>query len=226
MVTPTPINGAPAQTAVAKTAGTQSLAGDFDKFLKLLTTQLQNQDPTAPMDATQFTNQLVQFANIEQSIQMNKQVGTLIKLQQTSQVAAATNYLGKTVDADSDRLSLKNGKGEFFIRGDAAPKAIAVQILDQAGRPVRTSQPNLEAGIQRFTWDGKNNSGGQVADGTYTIRVTAQDSKQQPLTFNTGITGAVSGVVSSAEGAMVTVGTLDVPVDKIIALRPPSPGAG
>jgi flagellar basal-body rod modification protein FlgD len=225
MVTTNPVTSGTA-TASAKSVGTQTLAGDFDKFLKLLTTQLQNQDPTAPLDANQFTTQLVQFAGIEQSMQMNKQIGTLVKLQQTSQVVAATSYIGKTVDVASDKLSLAGGKADFFINGDETPKTLTVQVLDQTGRPVRSFTPALHPGIQRFTWDGKNSSGGQVADGTYTIRVSAQGDKQQALTYQTGFSGTVSGVASGPDGAMVTIGTLDVPVDKIIALRAPTAASG
>src|SRR5450432_1070196 len=98
-------NAAPASTAAtspstaqaAASAATPALAGNFNDFLKLLTTQLQHQDPTSPLDPNQFTQELVQFASVEQQINTNKSLGTMISLQQTQQAASALTFLGATV---------------------------------------------------------------------------------------------------------------------------------
>src|SRR5436190_1843670 len=103
------------QTAAAAstTDATSSLAklsGNYTQFLKLLTAQLQNQDPLKPMDTAQFTQQLVQFANVEQSIATNKNLENLVTLQQASQNAQATSYIGRTVESVGATQSLVNGK--------------------------------------------------------------------------------------------------------------------
>src|SRR5215467_8915583 len=75
----------------------QSVAGNFQTFLTLLTTQLQNQDPTHPLDTNQFTQQLVQFAQVEQQLRANDQLTTLVSLQQSAQATQALGFVGENV---------------------------------------------------------------------------------------------------------------------------------
>jgi flagellar basal-body rod modification protein FlgD len=91
MVTSTPITptGAAATAAAANSTAASQLAGNFNEFLQLLTTQLQNQDPLSPLDPNQFTQELVQFSSVEQQIQTNQSLTTLISLQQNAQVTSA-----------------------------------------------------------------------------------------------------------------------------------------
>jgi flagellar basal-body rod modification protein FlgD len=91
-------------------AASSTLAGTFDTFLALLTTQLQNQDPLDPMKSEQFTQQLVQFAGVEQSINTNKKLEQLIELQTAGQLNSAVSYMGKTVEVTFDK------QGRFAIR--------------------------------------------------------------------------------------------------------------
>src|SRR5271155_2046895 len=92
----------------AGTSAAQQLAGNFDTFLQLLTTQLQNQNPLDPLDTNQFTQQLVEFASVEQQVNMNTNLQTLISLQQTSQATSALQYLGNTVTVNSSPAALSN----------------------------------------------------------------------------------------------------------------------
>src|ERR1700675_2201733 len=88
-------NTSTAQAAGA--VGSQQLAGNFDTFLKLLTTQLQNQDPLSPLDTNQFTQQLVEFASVEQQVNMNSNLQTLISMQQSSESLQALQLVGDNV---------------------------------------------------------------------------------------------------------------------------------
>src|SRR5437763_12271906 len=96
-------------------AGSTMLAGNFNTFLKLLTTQLQNQNPLSPLDTNQFTQQLVEFAGVEQQINMNTQLGTLIALQKSSQVTTALNFVGATVAVDGRTAQLANGRASWTV---------------------------------------------------------------------------------------------------------------
>src|SRR5581483_7700907 len=89
-------------------AGSQELAGNFDTFLQLLTTQLQHQDPLSPLDTNQFTEQLVQFASVEQQINENSNLQTLISLQQTAQATQAMQFIGSNVSINSSTAALSN----------------------------------------------------------------------------------------------------------------------
>src|SRR5580700_8953813 len=104
---------APTATAVANASGVSDIAGNFNHFLSLLTTQLQHQDPLSPMDTNQFTQQLVQFASVEQQINMNTNLQTLVTLQQTAQDTQALAFVGQTVTVNGATEALANGKAQW-----------------------------------------------------------------------------------------------------------------
>src|SRR3954452_2810695 len=85
-------------TATTKTASNK-LSQDYTTFLKLLTTQLQNQDPMSPMDSSQFTNQLVQYSQVEQQIGQNDKLEKLVKMQSNNQTQASLGFIGLDVEA-------------------------------------------------------------------------------------------------------------------------------
>src|SRR5262245_54521755 len=88
-----------AATAPSQSAGSLvNFSKDFDSFLMLLTQQLKNQDPLKPMDATEFTTQLVQFTSVEQQIRQNQNMESMITLQHSTLVSSMVSYLGNTVD--------------------------------------------------------------------------------------------------------------------------------
>ena len=103
---------AAASSGSATLAGRKSLASNFDTFLSLLTTQMKNQDPLSPMDSTEFTNQLVQFAQVEQQINSNESLTNLIGLSQQNIVTNSVNYIGKTVEANiASNFGMANPEG-------------------------------------------------------------------------------------------------------------------
>ncbi len=112
-------------TATSSTASTtgidaNTIAGNFTTFLSLLTTQLQNQDPLSPMDTNQFTQQLVEFAQVEQQLKSNDQLSTLVSLQQTAQNTAALGFVGKNVAVAGANAPLANGIGNLGAVGAEA----------------------------------------------------------------------------------------------------------
>src|ERR1044072_5533234 len=90
-----------------------TLTGNFQTFLTLLTTQLKNQNPLDPLDTNQFTQQLVQFAQVEQQIKQNSQLETLISLEKSAQATTALAYVGSTVAIDGQTAALANGKATW-----------------------------------------------------------------------------------------------------------------
>src|ERR1700744_3656694 len=94
---PTAAAAAAGASSSTQSAAQSQLSGNFDTFLTLLTTQLQNQDPLSPMDSTQFTQQLVEYSQVEQQINTNTNLTSLISLQQAGAGAASVGYLGKNV---------------------------------------------------------------------------------------------------------------------------------
>src|SRR5688572_11491577 len=127
---------APAASATGRTR----LAENFDTFLSLLTTQLKNQDPLAPMDSTQFTQQLVQMTGVEQQLLTNDLLEKLVSNTGTG-VSTAVSLIGKEVRTDSELAALKGGKAEWDYTLDRAASDVKLEILDSKGRVVRTIAP-------------------------------------------------------------------------------------
>src|ERR1700719_3181556 len=111
----------------------QTIAGNFTTFLTLLTTQLQNQDPTNPLDTNQFTQQLLEFAQVEQQLKSNDQLGTLVSLQQTAQATQALSFVGETVTVNSNSAQLANGQASWTL-SSPNPATATVNIANAAGQ--------------------------------------------------------------------------------------------
>jgi flagellar basal-body rod modification protein FlgD len=211
-----------AQTAIG---GMQTLAGNFDTFLQLLTTQLQNQDPLSPLDTNQFTQQLVEFASVEQQINMNTNLQTLISLQQTSDATAAMQYLGADVTINSNAATLSNATSTPATWSFSAPSpaTAAITITSSTGQVAYTGTTSLTAGSQTFTWNGKGNNGVAWPDGTYTMSVSATGANNQPVTVSTQVEGIVSAINVSQNPPTVTVGGQTYPISAITAINNKSP---
>lgn len=207
-------------TAVSGT-GRARLAENFDTFLTLLTTQLKNQDPLSPMDSTQFTQQLVQMTGVEQQLLTNDLLEKLVSNTGTG-VATAVSLIGKEVRAESDAAALKDGKAEWTYKLDRNASDVKLEILDSKGRVVRTIAPtDNKAGEHTLTWDGKATGGGDLAEGTYTLKVTALDSEGSKVTADVYKDGMVTGVEQQDGLTYITVNGVQVPWDKLVSIRQP-----
>jgi flagellar basal-body rod modification protein FlgD len=192
-----------------RTSATTSQSSETqDRFLKLLTTQLKNQDPLNPLDNAQVTSQLAQISTVSGIEKLNATLQMLVQDSQSSQTTQAASLVGHAVMVPGNGLQLSSGKsvGAFELAGDA--DAVKVTIKDSNGLEVRTlTLSDMKAGLQDFTWDGKTNGGAQAADGSYTISVAATAGSDK-----VGITsltlGTVRSVISNSGGYMLDVGAL------------------
>src|SRR6202162_3333487 len=167
--TPTTTTSNTGTAQAAGLVGSQQLAGNFNTFLTLLTTQLQNQDPLSPLDTNQFTQQLVQFASVEQQLKTNDQLTTLVSLQQTAQSTQALTFVGKTAVVDGSTATLTNSAATWDI-GVPSNANLSVSITNSTGQTVYSNTYSVNAGQnQAFGWDGKGNDGTQWPDGKYTM---------------------------------------------------------
>jgi len=216
--TPTGTSSSTAGTAAAAgTAGAQSLAGNFDTFLQLLTTQLQNQNPLDPLDTNQFTEQLVEFASVEQQVNMNTNLQTLISLQQTAQATAALQFLGTNVTINSATAALSNATNSpaTWSFSAASPATGSVTITNSSGQVAYTGTMSLNAGTNSFTWNGKGNNGVTWPDGNYSMAINATAANGQPVTVTTQVQGVVTAINLSQNPPMVTVGGQSYPITQI-----------
>jgi len=208
-------------TSAVSGTGRARLAENFDTFLSLLTTQLKNQDPLAPMDSTQFTQQLVQMTGVEQQLLTNDLLEKLVSNTGTG-VATAVSLIGKEVRTDSNLASLKDGKAEWNYTLDRAASDVTVEIFDSKGRVVRTIAPtDNKAGDHKLTWDGKGTGGSDLPDGVYGMKITAKDSEGSTVTSKVYLDGKVTGVEQQEGFTYITVNGVLVPWDKLVSIRQP-----
>ena len=211
-----------AATNTAATAGSRTrLAENFDTFLTLLTTQLKNQDPMSPMDSTQFTQQLTQMTGVEQQLLTNDLLTKLVSNTGTG-VSTAVSLIGKEIRADSDVAALKGGKAEWTYNLARDASDVKLEVVDSKGRTVRTiAGTQNKAGEHKLTWDGKATGGGDLEDGTYSLKVTAKDSQGSTVTSTVFADGKVTGVEQQDGATYLTVNGAKVLWDKLISIRQP-----
>ncbi len=179
-----------------------SLDSNFQDFLGMLMTQLQNQDPTSPMDTNQFTSELVQFSSVEQQINTNSNLEQLISLTQSGQVIQGSSLVGKTVQASTSSLPLQDGKASLSYTTTSAGTA-KISISDSAGDKVYSTSVDASSGINSWTWNGKTAAGKQLSDGTYTVSITGPGSNGASTTLTPTVSGKVTGV--SKNGSIISL---------------------
>ena len=214
------LSGTTSAAAGTDAANSQAkLNEDLNSFLNLLITQLKHQDPLEPMDATEFTSQLVQFASVEQQIYQNSHLENLLNLQQTSQVASMVDYLGTTIEATGQQINLENSRAEFTYTMGSGVNAGTITIRNEAGLKVFSADANSEFGKHSFTWDGKSNGGEPMPDGTYTINVTATDRGGDVLDVTQTVFGRVTGAGVDNGAVTMYMGDVAVTMADVLSVK-------
>lgn len=175
------------------------LAEDFDDFLKILLTQLQVQDPTEPMDTEAFTDQLVQFAEVEQSINQNSKLDNIEGLLRQSNAlnsitSGAVDYVGKVVTVDdSIRPKTDSGAQWPYILADDA-ELVSIGIANDKGEIVLFKNEEIKGGQNVFVWDGTDNFGQPLPNGNYQLQVRAFNKDGREVQASTDVQGTVQAV--------------------------------
>src|SRR5215203_2915287 len=181
------------QTASDKTTG---IADNFQPFLTLLTTQLQHQNPMAPLDTNKFTQQHVQFAGIEQKPRSNDQLKALVQIEKSAQATQALVYVGNTVAVDGSKAQFdKSATWNFQSEKDTSA---TITITNSAGQTAYTGSYNLKQGSSSFVWDGKGNNAFPSPTGVSTSSSTGKDSSVNNVAASTELQGIVDSVDLSA----------------------------
>lgn len=203
----------------ATESGSQ-LVENFDTFLQLLVAQIQNQDPTSPTDTDAFTQQLVQFSELEQSIQSNDNLETILSSIESQNAASIVSYIGQTVSAQGAATTLNNGEATFNLTtNEFVPEASIVVRSSSTGEIVFETTQALEAGSNQFVWDGVTTSGDQLPDGgTFSITVTGENAAGNFSNISTNINGVVDGVDFSASTPSLRIGEATIPLTAVTAV--------
>ena len=217
----TTVSSSTGTTTTSSATGQTGLMANYDLFLSILTTQIQNQDPLDPMDSAQYTSQLVQYSNVEQSIQQNRNLESILASLASSQSLSFVSYIGNEVTADASTTTLSGGQATWnYDVADAASGT--VEIRDSSGTVVYSGDVELEAGSGTFDWNGLTNSGSEAPGGLYTISFDVKDANSRSETVRTELTGIVESVDMSKPEAILKVGNQEIPVSSVIAVSSPS----
>jgi flagellar basal-body rod modification protein FlgD len=190
----------------ANALASQQIAGNFQSFLQLLTTQLQNQNPLDPLDTNQFTQQLVEFAGVQQQLNTNDSLATLVSLQQATQSSEALSYVGKTATVSGNTATMSNSQAVWALSVPTASN-VDISIASSTGQTVYTGTYNVSAGNnQPFEWNGMGSDGTQYPDGNYTLSATAKDSGGNTVAVTTSVGGVVSSVNLTQSPPLLTIG--------------------
>ncbi len=213
-------NAAPA--TVQPDSALSRLTEDFDTFLTILTTQLQNQDPLSPLDTHEFTNQLVMFAGVEQQVNQSDLLEDLIALQNANQTVGAVSYLGNAVETAGKNFALETGGNTLSYELPKTASASIIQIYDAQGTLVRMEPVPNTSGRHSFVWDGTDQNGVAVQPGEYSFNISAVDGNDATIDIAHYSNGTVTGVSFADGKTVLDIGGRQVPLDEIIAVRPPT----
>lgn len=197
------------------TGNASEIASNFTQFLTLLTTQLKNQNPLDPMDTNQFTQQLVQFAGVEQQLKSNDRLDSILTASKSASSASATSYIGKSITADGSSSQLSNGSASWTLTPARAASKAVVTILDSKNNVVATQSTSLTAGSQTYSWNGKTSAGLTAPDGTYAIKVSASDATGTTVAVDTQLNGTVDSVDLSGTAPVLMIGSQKVPLSSV-----------
>jgi flagellar basal-body rod modification protein FlgD len=202
-------------STVSPTVDNTMIASNFTTFLQLLTTQLKNQNPLDPLDTNQFTQQLVQFAQVEQQMKSNDQLATLVSMDKSAQSTTALAYVGATVVVDGSTAQLTASGGATWSFNVPKPATATITIKDSTGQTCYTGTMTVNPGDQKFVWDGKGSDGKQWPAGNYTITATAVDANKQPVAVSTEVQAVVDSVDLTKDPPTLSINGQDYTMDKI-----------
>ncbi len=198
-----------AATAASQTAsqrGLSQLTNNFDTFLTLLTTQLRNQDPLKPLDTEKFTEQLVQFASVEQSIQTNQNLEALIALQASSANETALSMIGRVASVESDIAALTGDAARWTYELPEDAAAVSLQVFDARGALVAVLKGGTGAGVHEVNWTGLANNGVKAPQGAYRLVVEAVDAQGAAIAPSISSRGRVDGVAFQNGAPAIEIG--------------------
>lgn len=204
-----------ALSATGSTSG-NGITADYSTFLNLLTAQIQNQDPLSPMDTTQWTQQLVQYSQVEQALKTNTYLKTIAQ-NSGDTMSNAVSYIGKTVQTNNATATLNNGSANWNYSIADKAASVTLKVTDSNGNVLYTeTNPDVSSGDHSFSWNGKTGTGKTETSGDYTLSVTAKDASGNAVAATSGVTGTVNSASTASDGTVqIDVGGTTVPLSKV-----------
>jgi flagellar basal-body rod modification protein FlgD len=203
--------------AVQPTKGKSSLTQE--DFLSLLLAQMKFQDPLNPMDNYQMAAQMAQLSTVEGINKLTQTLETMSAYQASTAHLQVANLIGKKVEAIGNLLVANQGNATEGSYQLSRPGKVTIEIYDGKGNLMRTMEDGLkETAKQKFTWDGKNQVGEKVPDGTYAFKVKAVDVKGESIPVGSSMIGTVSGISFENGVTYINIGSERITLSDIFAI--------
>ena len=193
----------------ANTSTTSSAQQTQNEFLKLLITQIQNQNPLEPMDNAQFTTQLAQLSTLEQLQGMNDKMDQSIVYTQSLNNTMMLGLVGREAVVAGDAVNVADGAVSASHIQSAAPGLANVTVKDENGTVVASYTQAVDSGWNEITWDGRNSTGEAAPDGAYTIEVSVLDTQGAAVSSQTYMSGMVESIRFENNLALLNIGGHD-----------------
>jgi flagellar basal-body rod modification protein FlgD len=211
-----PSTAAPTSNGLLSTSNS-SVQSQFNTFLTLLTTELKNQDPSSPLDTNAFTSQLVQFSQLEQQLNTNTDLQSLISGQTTGTMGTALGYIGKTVEASGGNFVLDGTDPDTLSYNlSSAAKTVTINVLNSSGQTVAQIPGDTAAGQNSISYDGTSPGQPTLSAGQYSFTVTAVDGSGNSVQSTVYTTGTVTGVDNSNGSINLSIGNLIIPASSVV----------
>ena len=212
-------NAAAASSSATTSTATHdfsALSGNENTFLNLLMTQLQHQDPTSPLDTSQFTSQLVQYSGVEQQIKTNSSLNSLIQLTQGTETVQASSLLAKQVQVASSQLSVRGGAAQEVEFSTTGTQPISIVVTDAHGNQLASENGTSQNGVNKWTWA----PGSNVPDGLYEVVVSQNNPDGSATALSTSVVGKATGVVNNGSSVTLSLDNLQVDFSKLQSVDP------
>lgn len=193
----------------SKNTTTESINSTEDRFLKLLVTQMKNQDPLNPLDNAEVTSQLAQLSTVTGIDKMNNTLETFMASLQSSQSLQMSNLIGHDVLVEGNQLSFDGTAGYFGVELPTSTDDLTVTISDAAGNPIRKiTLGNQPEGIIPLSWDGYGDNGSQAVSGNYTFAVSATINGEKATATGLSLT-QINSITASSTGIKLNLNNAD-----------------
>lgn len=221
-MTVTGATAAQQQTLAAAASSTSTSGADFNMFLKLLTTQMQNQDPLDPMKTSEYTQQLAQYSQIEQTVQQSGTLKEILARLSTQDMAQASGLIGREAVFDTATAGLGAAPAQWSYAPLRGAVSFVATIADSAGQTVATQSIASTDATGRFSWDGKRDDGKVAAAGAYTLSMSANNANGAAVPITVNGTGIISGVTQTAGTLAVAANGVSLPLAALISVSRPT----
>lgn len=212
------VSNSSSSSSSSSTNSSQMIASNFQAFLTLLTTQLKNQNPLDPLDTNQFTQQLVQFASVEQQLKTNDTLSALLTASQSTNLSNAANFIGKTITADGSTSVLQDGKATWNVNLPRDATKATLTVVDSNNNVVWTETKAMSSGDNTYTWNGRDSTNMLAPEGSYKLTVTATDASGATVTPSLTFNGVVDGVNVANGATQLKIGDRTVSLDKVLSV--------